>query len=448
MFAITKSHKGCEIMNILALCNQSEAIEIMNTIKADKYLFICPKKLRAAQIPKHFKIGVNVWLYSHRSMKKGRYYTGLNAVKWKHVLPHDGKLIENLAICESQTMRMVERIPKITPVQYENRRRYYYDNLRYWNHIIKSFEIDVFYRCAPPHEGYDNVIAHLCEHYNIPTFYGNPFHTFNGMYRYFARKVKDNFPSFKKEYLENKKLDFMEIDLNNDLSNLLESHSIKRIPAVRPVVIPAKKRKTQKALLARYVELNKFYDSKCVIPDLKSKYIYFPLHFQYEATTCPMGGPFVDQYYAIEILSRLGITIYVKEHPRISKNRNMDYYKRLLAMPNVKFISRKIDNYSLIDNSYLVANITGTAGWEGILRGKPSLIFGNIFYEYAEGCRKIQNLEDAQKAIEDIEKGILRPTKESNTIFLYTLQKYLFKHTTKDIISSLKSEIDKLRDVE
>ena len=47
-------------MNILTLCNQSEAIEIMKKIKADKYLLICPKKIRRAQIPKHLTLGVNV----------------------------------------------------------------------------------------------------------------------------------------------------------------------------------------------------------------------------------------------------------------------------------------------------------------------------------------------------------------------------------------------------
>lgn len=430
-------------MNILALCNQSEAIQIMKTIKADKYLFICPIKLDQKQLPNNLKIGVNVWAYSHRSMRKGRYFPKM---VWKNITPLPGKLVEDMALCESQTMRMIERIKRLRPSLYENRKNYYYNNLRYWNHILTTFKIDVFYRCAPPHEGYDNVISHLCKYYNIAAFYGNPFHTNQGMYRYFAREVKNNFPNFENELNFNQTVNYNDgnIDLIEPLRDLLENHWNKERPKVSPTIIPRKKIKTQKTLLRTQSELLKLYNSKCSIPNLTIPYIYFPLHYQYEATTAPMGGPFVDQYLAVEILSRLGITIYVKEHPRISKNRNVDYYKRLLAMPNVKLISQKSDNYSLIDNSFAVANITGTAGWEALLRGKPSIIFGSIHYQYCYGCYYVDDVESAKKAIESI-KTEFKPNKYQLELYLKTLERYLFKHTTIDIISALKGEIDLIK---
>lgn len=420
-------------MNILALCNQSEAIQIMKTIKCDKYFFICPIKIKQNQLPKNLKIGIDVWAYSHRSMKKGYYYPKMD---WNKIDPLDEELIINLLECESQTMRMIERIKRLRPILYENRRKYYINNLRYWSHVLQNNKISIFYRCAPPHEGYDNVISHLCDYYNIPAFYGNPFHTHKGKYRYFARYVKDNFPNFYNTTVTNGE---NEIELIEPLADLLDIHWNKKKIPVLPTIIPRKKVKRQKILLIRNKKLLNYYNNKCVIPDLTKPYIYFPLHYQYEATTCPMGGPFVDQWMAIEILSRLGIQIYVKEHPRISKNRDMNYYIRLLKMPNVNFISIKSNNYSLIDNSIAVATITGTAGWEAILRGKPSFIFGNIFYQYAPGVYKINGMKTAMQAYNEVK--YFKANKKEIELFLKKLQYYLFKHTTNDIIAALKENI-------
>lgn len=420
-----------DVLKILALCNQSEAIEILKTIKADKYLFLCPVKIRQSQLPKGFKIGKNVTSYSHRAMKKGLYFPKIN---WNDIEPLSGDLIERMSICQIETMRMVERIGKAVSGTYTSRLNYYYNNLRYWNHIIKKEKIDVFYRCAPPHEGYDNVIAYLCKEHNVTTFYSNPFHTFKNKYRYFAKDVRNNFPDF---YLQN-----IKDEINPDLIDLLNVHWEKKRPTVPPVVIPAKKLKIQKRYLTLKKPILAYYQKKCSIVNYNQKYIYFPLHFQYEATTCPMGGPFVDQFLAIELLSCLNIPIYVKEHPRISKNRSIGYYERILKIKNVKLISQKEDNYKLIDNSFFVANITGTAGWEAVLRGKPSIIFGYIFYQKAPGVFQIKNKESLNNAIEKINYFV--PDKTDVENFLRKLQNYLFIHTTKDIILALKKEIDKL----
>ena len=108
-------------------------------------------------------------------------------------------------------------------------------------------------------------------------------------------------------------------------------------------------------------------------------------------------------------------------------------------MPNVNFISMKSNNYSLIDNSIAVATITGTAGWEAILRGKPSFIFGNIFYQYAPGVYKINGMKTAIQAYNEVK--YFKANKKEIELFLKKLQYYLFKHTTNDIIAALKENI-------
>jgi hypothetical protein len=435
-----------KVKTILTICNQSTALEMIKQNIAKKYIFICAKKIKQNQLPSGYIIGQNVISYSHLSLKRGSYFPKMD---WTKVLPLDGDLIKKMSECQNETIRMVERIPCIRKT-YQTRFNYFYNNLRYWNHVLKSQEVDFFYRCAPPHEGYDNVIAHLCNEFNIPTLFFNPFHPGKA---YFARFIKDQFPFIEAEYNINlAKFGSENIEIkpfeDKNLITFLNDHLNKNIPKIKPVVLPVKKRKTQKTLLQRNASILKYYETKASIPEIKKlqgNYIYVPLHYQYEATTCPMGGPFVDQILMIEILSRLGIQVYVKEHPRISKNRSMDYYVKIASLRNVKLIPTNTNNYDLIDNCLCVASVTGTAGWEAILRGKQALVFGNIFHGYAPGGYFVESLKDCQLAIEEIKKFKFNGDKLK--VFLYTLNKYLFNHNVIDICKALKDEIKQIGEI-
>src|SRR4030042_1733822 len=363
-------------MNLLVISNQSEAIELMKRYKGN-YTFISKRKLTKEQLPAGYKIGANVRTYAHTRMKKGLYYTKIN---WNNIPPLDSQTIEALSYCEAETLKMFERIGKVNAQLYSSRKQHYMNHLRYWNYILDVNKIDVFYRCAPPHEGYDNVIYHLCLY--------------------------------------------------------------KQIPIVSPKIIPDKKKGTQKNLLKLHKGLLKFYASQCVKPNYNKPYIYFPLHYQYEATTCPMGGIYSDQLLAIELLSRAGIQVYVKEHPRMSKNRSLAYYKKLLSMPNVSLVSIKADNYALIDNSFCVSTITGTAGWQAILRGKTCLMFGFNFYQYAPGCFQIKTLEDLKPAIDGIKSYV--PNRAHIEIFLKSMEEFLFDHNTISNMTAFSNELKKL----
>lgn len=441
-----------KLKTILTICNQSTALEMIKQGIAEKYIFICAKKIKQIQLPEGYKIGNNVISYSHLSLKRGKYFFKID---WTKVLPLDGDLIEKLYACESETMRMVERIPCIRKT-YQTRKNYYYNNLRYWAHVLKAQKVDFFYRCAPPHEGYDNVIAHLCNFFNIKTLYFNPFHPGKS---YFARFVNDQFPYLEQEYNMNLVSKFNDYISNKENSNVpvlekwlldfIGPHLKKLKPTNLPTVLPRKKIRTQRTLLKRNAAILKYYNSKSVIPELrglKDNYIYVPLHYQYEATTAPMGGPFVDQILMLEILSRLGIKVYVKEHPRISKNRSMEYYVKIASLRNIQMIPISTNNYDLIDNSLCVSSVTGTAGWEGILRGKPALVFGNIFHGYAPGGYFVKSLKDCKIAIDEIKK--FKFDKKKLEVFLYTLQDYMFNHNVIDITKALKLNMNLIQNKE
>jgi hypothetical protein len=126
--------------------------------------------------------------------------------------------------------------------------------------------------------------------------------------------------------------------------------------------------------------------------DFKSKYVYFPLHLQPEMTTSALGGAFVDQALAIEILSSIlpdNVKIYVKENPKqMGFMRGPTFFHRINRLKNVELIPENINSHELIRNCIFVAAITGTAGWEAISIGKPALVFGNAWYRSLPGAVK------------------------------------------------------------
>lgn len=158
-----------------------------------------------------------------------------------------------------------------------------------------------------------------------------------------------------------------------------------------------------------------YYTTMCEEPDLTLPYIYVALYYQPEKTTLPEGGVYVDQDLMINLLSinlPKNWVIYVKEHPTQffhhangHQARNVAFYKNIKSMPNVKFVDLKQPNFELIDNSQVVATVTGTVGWEALIRKKPVLVFGYAWYRFCEGAFCIANSNDVKNAINLIEEG-------------------------------------------
>ena len=130
--------------------------------------------------------------------------------------------------------------------------------------------------------------------------------------------------------------------------------------------------------------------------DLSGRYVYFPLQMQPEASTSALGGRYKDQAYAIECLADIlpsDIRVLVKENPKQRVYmRGELFFHRLRRIPNVEIVPSWANTHDLIENSSLVATITGTAGWEAIRVGRPALVFGSAWYrklhgvvEYREG---------------------------------------------------------------
>ncbi len=152
--------------------------------------------------------------------------------------------------------------------------------------------------------------------------------------------------------------------------------------------------------------------------DMSLKYVYAPLHYQPERTTCPEAERYSNQLLMLKVLAQSlpqDWVIYVKENPTQllpntahgERGRYAYFYQDLSEISKVRIVSMQEDPFSLIDNSQMVATLTGTTGWESILRGKPVLCFGNAWYESCEGVFPVRTVEQCQAVLEQIDSSFV-----------------------------------------
>lgn len=164
-------------------------------------------------------------------------------------------------------------------------------------------------------------------------------------------------------------------------------------------------------------KLKEKYDGHVTSIDTSKNYIYVPLQYQPERTTCPEGGRYSNQLLMIRLISSLlpdDWEIVVKENPSqlLSKmlhgerGRYSYYYSDLTSIPKVRVVSIETSQFDLIDGCRAVATLTGTSGWEACVRGKPVMAFGYAWYVGCEGVFRVSNQSECELAIQAIASGV------------------------------------------
>lgn len=142
-----------------------------------------------------------------------------------------------------------------------------------------------------------------------------------------------------------------------------------------------------------------------------------------------MAGAFVDQDISIHVLSKTApndVLIYVKEHPRQRKvgtlGRTLQFYRDLVAMPNVRLVAHETDTFDLREHCAAVATGTGTAGLEAIFRGKPVILFGHVFYQYGPAVFQVKTHSDCEHAMKEIFHNTVKPSSMEARRFLKAVE--------------------------
>ena len=187
------------------------------------------------------------------------------------------------------------------------------------------------------------------------------------------------------------------------------------------------------------INLRAHYERLARPVDFTQPYIYHALHYQPEKSSCPEGDVFTNQFLAIDLLSKCappGWTIRVKEHPyQWEQNgsgeltRAAQFYDDAVALPNVQLVPQAYSPFDLIDHAQAVATVSGTSGWEAVVRGRPALVFGHAWYRACEGVFYTPTASTCREALRQIALGY-KPDKRLVRVFLKALEAVSFRGCT------------------
>ncbi len=373
------------------------------------------------------------WFYS-ADLRQG-FYEGVDHAS---LLPLDEEIITAMRDCEALFMYMMIRLEYARNVPYLERKQRYLMHLRFWNDFLQRNKINLLLSSTLPHEMPDHVIHALCKLKGIPVVFCHA--TLIKDTGFIHEDIEESTVDIGKRYAEICKQGELEVTLCPQFEEYYEEQT--QPEGKTPVIFPDQprsiirrfaqrvlskpdvalrwiwtlfcvanwSRRWQKVLNARMQEhLRQYYDRHAVEPDYEKTYIYFPLQYQPECSTCPMAGAFVDQTISTHLMSQTvpdGVLIYIKEHPRQRKEgivgRNLAFFQELANMPNVRFVKHDADTFKLRESCAAVATGTGTAGMEALFRGKPVLLFGHTYYQYAPCVFQIRTTQDCKEAMQSI----------------------------------------------
>lgn len=363
--------------------------------------------------------------------------------------PPSEDLLRKFATMETTVLPMMTKRFDWMPLG--ERKHFYYELLRYWNGVMKTIRPASVIFPGPPHAVYDFIVYQLARFFKIPTI------VFYETLVKGRSLILDDVLS-RGSALEQRPANIpigVLPDLAADLRGILEQQSD---PAVdkRPgyfkqglarysrskvlglkikMVANGVRHGTIVAQAGRYLakmfkpNLKNQYRRLAAAADPGKKFIYVPLHYQPECSTVTLGGVYDDQILMIETLAASlpsDWVIYVKEHPGQWLPRGYNffgyryerYYQAIARIKNVSLIPIDTDTFLLIQKAQAVATVTGTAGWEAVLRQKPALVFGFAWYRDCPGVKLVDGTESCRRAIEGIANGTASPTKTEIVNFL------------------------------
>ncbi|KKS00007.1 MAG: hypothetical protein UU49_C0001G0007 [Candidatus Magasanikbacteria bacterium GW2011_GWC2_41_17] len=368
-------------------------------------------------------------------------------------LPVGEDVIEKLYRTESilQTMKHYEKMP-LTTIE---KKHLFYEYLRYWRGLLQLLKPEVIIFNVWPHSSYSFITYAVAKFLGIKTLMFEAVRVDGRLiliddYEKGSQDLKDEISRNKNKIIK--------IDELSDITRRYYQSHLKKNSDVKPpdfkflyrnfAGIGLLKKRTELILSSSkdfsifkkfflYLSkifgdnLHKEYSKLTVEPDLNKKFIYFGLHYQPECSTSPLGGLFVDQILAIQILSASlpsDWLIYVKEHPwqwltggiNFTNFRYKGYYNPIAQLKNVRLISTETDSIVLIEKAQVVATISGTGGWEGLMRLKPVIVFGYPWYRDCVGVFKVNSVDTCKKAFAQI-VSVFEIKQQEITNFLYSL---------------------------
>ncbi len=353
--------------------------------------------------------------------------------------PPSAALISSMYETESIIMTMMNKHYDKAPV--DERKQIYYDMLGYWSMVLDKMKPEAIVFNDVPHSIYSNILHDLAVRRGIPSVCYEDTGVASRLlwFRDFWKGSDELRAALTKHRSSAVALS----DLSEPMQAYWREHTGAQWQNVPAQMRAQKKEGEGWSLLKHRVgialkaigrgtifKLGASYISRVASENLKKEYarvvkpfdpskqfMYFPLHYQPERTTSPQGGIFHQQILVAETLASAlpeGWQLVIKEHPsqwwlrskeRYSSVRYRGYYERLARIPGVRIVPIGTSSFELTEKSRAVAAITGTAGWESLLKGKCPLVFGYPWYRDCPGVFRVDSAASCMEALREISLG-------------------------------------------
>jgi hypothetical protein len=163
---------------------------------------------------------------------------------------------------------------------------------------------------------------------------------------------------------------------------------------------------------SNYNFLNK---NSILSPSLDIPYVLFPMNIVEESSLFHYAPFYTDQVEVIRHIAKsipIDHMLYVKEHPAAGIRRwnEINYYKEIMDLPNVKLIHPKVDNEILVKNSKLLISIRGTSILKAVKFGIPAITFGKQPYQIIPSVLIVNSLSSLPTLIKKALKFKTNPS--------------------------------------
>jgi hypothetical protein len=412
------------------------------------------------------------------------HYAGVNLAS----LAMTPELYSLVAPFEGQALNMLDRVRFYAPENYPPPRKglpHFRDSFdaradlfsrhcRFWNYILDEHQIEAVIAQNFGHQGFDFVALSLAEAKGIPTLIFNETGQFPRV-----QFIQENVRQLGKLTLgqELKKRIALEMTAEDQAFIRRSINSIQQTPdrfgnpddyatsllkswltdlnvrVTRPtlqvlaVTILNKLRRLLAQPIKRLAGITKTQSrirltrksmaeerSYSQIPNLDVKYVYFPLHFQPEASTSVKGRHFYQLREAVSFIAGhlpTGWSLIVKEHPhqwRRLYNRKQGFFVELCEIPNVQLVHHSYNNSPLVQRAQAVAcvshsSITAYATTNGI----PVISLGQSHFRQSPNYFCVETTDDLKKVLHWISAERTGGAIRSHEEFLRELEKGTFE---------------------
>lgn len=373
--------------------------------------------------------------------------------------PHEGKLLNLLGLAGVRAVNDYPDPIRGVPVfreSYEARKDLLDRHIRFWSFILDEYQIDAVIHENLGQEGYDYVALQVARSKNIPTLVFNIAGQFprvqfvqeseSGLGDFeLGSKLKSRIGSelqFESPEFIRRSIDRIQNSpdaglmtrssisdyATSPLRSWLFDRSIYENSSDYLYILRRLARKLQRFLKNPQQRASVFLRSLTLVqstrrsmreekrhaisPNLTTRYIYFPLHFQPETSTSIKANHFYRLREAVAFLANglpSGWSLIVKEHPhqfRRLLKRERGFYAQIAAISNVQLVLHSTENGRLVAGAQAVACVSHSSiTAHAITTGTPVISLGDSHFREAPGYFCVKSTADLTFAIRAIENN-------------------------------------------